>query len=345
MSTRLSRRDLLKLAGLGFLNLAFRPLGIATSDQEFGTTVRISKTSISVYTRPSDKSKILFQLPRDSLVNVYYEVVSEDGPAWNPVWYRVWAGWIHSAYALKVATQFNPVQAVIPEKGQAAEVTVPFIQTMRYTKYTGWQPLYRLYHGSVHWIMALEEGPDGEPWYKVRDELLKIDYHAPATHLRPIPPEEFAPISPDVPIGSKWIEIILSRQELVAYENNQEVLRSKVTSGKPDTNKTPGETTETPKGEFHIQNKMPSKHMGDGNMTSDPEAYELLGVPWVSFFEPLTGVALHGTFWHNHFGIPGSHGCVNLPNDVAKFLYRWTTPVAPAENWVTGGYGTLVIVR
>jgi hypothetical protein len=346
MSIKLSRRDFLKFAGLGYLNLAFSPRISGTEDQESGITVRISTTSVSVFSEPSDKSKILYQLPRDSLVNVYYEITSENGPEWNPVWYRVWGGWIHSAYALKVNTILNPIIEKFPEKGQVAEVTVPYIQTFRYTQLQGWQPVYRLYTGSVHWIMGLDVGPDGEPWYRLKDELLKIEYFAPAPQLRPIPPEELSPLSPDVHPYKKWIEIILAHQTLIAYEENTEVLRSLVTSGRPDPYHLPGEpSTETPKGEFHIQNKMPSKHMGDGNVTSDPEAYELPGVPWVSFFEPITGVALHGTFWHNHFGIPGSHGCVNLPNDVAKFLYRWTTPVAPAENWVTGGYGTLVLVR
>ncbi len=68
--------------------------------------------------------------------------------------------------------------------------------------------------------------------------------------------------------------------------------------------------------------------MGDGNLTSDIEAYELPGVPWTSFFEPETGVAFHGTYWHNNFGIPMSHGCVNMRTHEAKWLFRWATPVS-----------------
>ncbi len=72
-----------------------------------------------------------------------------------------------------------------------------------------------------------------------------------------------------------------------------------------------GIPTETPLGHFRVQTKMPSRHMGDGAVTDDVEAYELPGVPWVCFFHK-DGIALHGTYWHNNFGRRMSHGCVNL---------------------------------
>jgi lipoprotein-anchoring transpeptidase ErfK/SrfK len=91
---------------------------------------------------------------------------------------------------------------------------------------------------------------------------------------------------------------------------------------------------------------MPSKHMGDGNLAAD--GYDLPGVPWTQFFHE-TGVALHGTYWHNNFGIPMSHGCVNMDTEQAKWLFRWTTPVYETKiidhsSWEKRGYGTLVIV-
>jgi lipoprotein-anchoring transpeptidase ErfK/SrfK len=78
---------------------------------------------------------------------------------------------------------------------------------------------------------------------------------------------------------------------------------------------------------------MPSKHMGDGNLTDNIQAYELPGVPWVSFFH-ITGVALHGTYWHNDFGKPRSHGCINLSPQAARWIYRWTQPAVPPEESV-----------
>ena len=334
----------MKLAALSLGSLAFRPYFNLGEDDQEGLQGRVTIRSVSVYEKPSDKSAIVVQRYRDELLHIYYEVTSDTGPAWNPKWYRVWRGYVHSGYIQKVETHLNPVLSSIPENGQLVEVSVPITQTMRYNRYTGWQPVYRLYYRSVHWAMGVDEGPDGQPWYRLRDELLDVDYHAPAIHFRPITAEELAPISADVPPEKKRVEVSLGRQTLTAYEGDKVVLQTTISSGIPSQKPGPnGIPTETPKGTFHVQSKMPSKHMGDGNLTADLEAYELPGVPWVSFFEPKTGVALHGTYWHDNFGIPMSHGCVNMRMDEAKWMYRWTTPVVEASDWNRTGWGTLVI--
>jgi len=84
--------------------------------------------------------------------------------------------------------------------------------------------------------------------------------------------------------------------------------------------------------------------MGDGNLTDDLDAYELPGVPWVSFFHAV-GVGFHGTYWHDNFGSPMSHGCVNMRNADAKWIYRWTMPVIGYSDWYKKGQGTLVKVE
>ena len=69
---------------------------------------------------------------------------------------------------------------------------------------------------------------------------------------------------------------------------------------------------------------------GDGEITSDLNAYELPGVPWVSYFYSHTGVAFHGTYWHDGYGFRKSHGCVNLSPKDSAWLYNWAkvgTPV------------------
>lgn len=344
MQREISRRDFLKLAGLGMASLAFRPFRQINEVLDSENLARVAIRSVSIYAEPNDKSKILYQRYRDDLLNIYYEEVSEDGPGWNPVWYRVWRGYVHSGYLQRVRTQLNPLLEKIPEKGQLAEITVPISQTMRHTTYTGWTPVYRLYNESTHWILGLDDGPDGEPWYRVRDELLDIDYHVKAAHLRPIPAEELTPISPDVPPHKKRIEVSISRQMLTAYENDKIVLQTRISSGVPQRIPVPGQVpTDTPTGSYTIQSKMPSKHMGDGNLTSDLNAYELPGVPWTCFFAPH-GVATHGTYWHQNFGIPQSHGCVNMRTEEAKWIFRWSTPVSAVTDWEKLGMGTQVTV-
>jgi hypothetical protein len=340
----LSRRDFLKLAGLSLGGLAFRPFFGSGDQLDEGEMVRVASRQVSIYSQPSDKSVILFQRYRDDLMHVYQTIISEAGPGYNPVWYRVWGGYVHSANLQTVKTRINEPLMGLPPKGQLAEVTVPISQAMRKRPYD-WEQVYRLYYESTHWITGIEPGPDGELWYQLTDELLGVQYHVPTAHLRAIFPEELTPLSPDVPADSKRIEVSITQQTLTAFEGDKVVLKTKVSTGVPVRRIVPGVIpTDTPKGEFHIQNKMPSKHMGDGHLTSDPEAYEIPGVPWTCFFEPVAGVATHGTYWHTNYGMTMSHGCVNLRPADAKWIFRWSTPIAKAEDWETRGYGTLVRV-
>jgi lipoprotein-anchoring transpeptidase ErfK/SrfK len=205
-------------------------------------------------------------------------------------------------------------------------------------------PLYRLYFGSTHWITSLVEGPDGEPWYGLTDDRLHVRHYVPSIHLRPIPRSEITPISTQVPPQEKYIEVSTNEQIVRAYEYDQLVFEAEVSSGVPSLGESPnGISTDTPQGNFHISMKMPSRHMGDGDLTSDLQAYELPGVPWVSFFHAI-GVGFHGTYWHDNFGTQMSHGCVNMRNEDAKWLYRWTTPETSHSDWYKKGWGTVVRV-
>ena len=123
---------------------------------------------------------------------------------------------------------------------------------------------------------------------------------------------------------------------VTAFEGEKAIFAARCASG--------AKGTETPLGEFRTYHKGPSIHMtnqGDGT----DNTYHLPGVPWVSFFTG-SGVAFHGTYWHNDYGRPSSRGCVNLTSEDAKFIYRWSRPEIP---WGTPylnqpGSGTLVQV-
>ena len=137
------------------------------------------------------------------------------------------------------------------------------------------------------------------------------------------------------------IEVSIPTQTLTAYEGDNLIFKTRISSGLAGSS-TPdgGISTDTPKGEFHIESKMPSKHMGSGELTSDYEAYVLPGVPWTSFFVPETGVAFHGTYWHDNYGVPMSHGCVNMRPSEALWLFRWSTPIFLGDKMEERGYGT-----
>ena len=96
-------------------------------------------------------------------------------------------------------------------------------------------------------------------------------------------------------------------QVMTAYEKNEPIFMSELASGQlnGDSNLT------TPTGEYFVNYKRPSRHMAHSDRTG-ADGDELYGVPWVSYFTD-SGIAFHGTYWHNNFTRPRSHGCINLP--------------------------------
>ncbi|MBI3159982.1 MAG: L,D-transpeptidase [Chloroflexi bacterium] len=348
----LSRREFLKISAAAVGGLAFRPhLGDydlydpAVFNHPLGLgVVRVTVSEVKVYKEPSYSSDEVGRLSRDTLLAVHERLVSPYGPQFNPRWYRIPEGYIHTAYLQPVQDQPQTPNYSIPEGGQLAEIMVPATQSLRNTKFYGWENLYRLYYGSVHWVTDIDSGPDGEMWYEITDDLLKLPYWISARHARFISPEELTPLAADVPPHEKRVTVSIKHQSLTAFEGGEVVLHTEIATGIPNLLPTSnGVSTATPRGRFNVHLKVPVRHMGDGKLTADIQAYELPGVPWVSFFED-TGVAFHGTYWHDNYGNEMSHGCVNMRLDEAKWLYRWLTPVIEPQQWYRAGFGTQVDV-
>ena len=342
MLDKLHRRDFLTIAGLSTAGLALKPPPPAEG-QISDALGRVAYSQIGLYPEPSFASKRLTFLTRDTLLPLLSSDMSDDGPGYNALWYRVPEGYVHSGNIQTVRWETQKPRWDIPETGAVFEISVPYTRTYRLADPTSF-PLYRLYYQSTAWVEKLVRGADGRNWYQLRDDLLNVEYFARAEHLRKVEPEELSPLSPDVPEREKRLEVSLSRQEVLAYERDQLVFRTRISSGMPNSKpRSNGIPTATPRGNFYIDKKMPLRHMGDGRLTSNLEAYELPGVPWVSYFH-LTGVAFHGTYWHCDYGRPRSHGCVNMRPEEAKWLFRWSTPVTEGEKILTTGYGTSVKV-
>ena len=234
---------------------------------------------------------------------------------------------MHSAYVQPVRNKLNPILEQFPSSGSLMELSVPFSKSYAIRANGRWEESYTLFYGSTHWAFALIEGPGGFPYYEIHNALINASRYVRAEHLRLVSEDELAPIHPEIPPEEKRIEISIDFQVLRAFEYDQLVQEFQVSTGLPSTNFDPDVIpTDTPKGSHQIQNKRPSVHMGDGTLRNDADAYELPGVPWVSYFEPQTGVAIHGAYWHNNFGVTMSHGCVNMRPQDAKWIFRWTTP-------------------
>ncbi|GIV75701.1 L,D-transpeptidase [Litorilinea aerophila] len=136
----------------------------------------------------------------------------------------------------------------------------------------------------------------------------------------------------------KWIRVDLSEQTVIAYEGRKPVRGFIISSGLP--------RTPTVTGTFRIRTKVRSQTMSGGS----PELgtyYSLPNVEWVQYF--YAEYAFHGTYWHNNFGQPMSHGCINMTNADAKWLFDWAGPVWDGKSiWMNSSKdnpGTLVIVH
>ena len=125
------------------------------------------------------------------------------------------------------------------------------------------------------------------------------------SYSMPLPDDTVPPPVPTLAEG-KQIVVVLSQQRTYAFENGTLVRQFLVSTGLP--------ATPTVRGDFAIYLKVPSQRMtGPG--------YDLPGVPWVMYF--YKGYSFHGTYWHNNFGFPMSHGCVNMRTPEAEWLYAW----------------------
>lgn len=145
--------------------------------------------------------------------------------------------------------------------------------------------------------------------------------------------EHLTPI--DLPDEARWIRVDLSEQLVVAYEREKAVRAFVVSSGLPGT--------PTVTGEFRIRTKVTEQVMYGG---VGANYYYLPGVKWVQYF--YQEYSFHGTYWHNNFGRPMSHGCLNMTNADAKWLFDWAGPVWDGKTtWYKSSEenpGTLIII-
>jgi hypothetical protein len=126
--------------------------------------------------------------------------------------------------------------------------------------------------------------------------------------------------------GERWLDINITRQTLVAYEGERPVFATLVSSGEAGLADHEGSTA-TKRGIFRIHTKHVSATMASDEVG---EEFELRDVPYVQYFEE--GYALHGAYWHDRFGTPKSHGCINLAPEDARRLFFFTQPAVP-EGW------------
>jgi hypothetical protein len=178
--------------------------------------------------------------------------------------------------------------------------------------------------------LASRDGPQG--FYRVADGWMsESDLRVP--HLAPRPPT--------VSAAEPWIDVELATQTLVAYIGDKPVFATLVATGVGAE----GSPLSTPKGIHRIHAKLLAATMDNLDHTGvAPYSYEE-----VPFTQYIGRVALHGAFWHDQFGAPRSHGCINLTLADAEWLFGFTQPaLADGDTEIAATEkrpGTVVRVR
>ncbi|MFO0667414.1 MAG: L,D-transpeptidase [Polyangiaceae bacterium] len=126
--------------------------------------------------------------------------------------------------------------------------------------------------------------------------------------------------------GERWIDVNITKQLLILYEGTKPVYTTLVSTGEAGLGD-PTKTKSTLRGIFRVHTKFVSATM-DSKVSG--EEFELRDVPYVQYFQD--GYALHASYWHDVFGMPKSHGCINLAPEDARRIFYFTEPKVP-EGW------------
>ncbi len=342
-----SRRTILKsigLVGLGSALALRRGIDLAHAQADIPPAnfvrwsdqplLRVTNLWQHVRGEPTTESDIVHTLVENDVVRVRRVIEGQWTYVNNNLWLETRFGYINAAFV-------QPMYYHLPQPprsdlggGRWAEVIVPTSEAYyqpdpsKKDKFAG-----LIYYGCVLNVRELVRGADGNSWYKVKEVYQRM--YIRATHVRLIPAADLTPITPEIAPKDKHIVLFTDQQLAVAYEYGQPVWSHPMSSGINDE--------DTPVGEYYVFDKRAGTRMTSGTASADPGHYDLPGVAYVSYFTGK-GVGLHGTYWHNDYGRKRSHGCVNFPNEAARWLWRWTDPHPPDVNalyykpsWTTDG--------
>ena len=143
------------------------------------------------------------------------------------------------------------------------------------------------------------------------DVYSEQSYRTPGSSWEPEPSQS---ASREVELtGEKWIDIDISSQTLTAYQGETEVRVFTISSGSA--------RYPTVTGSFRTYARIDVQYMSGGSQAAG-DYYFQADVPWVQYF--YEGYAIHGAYWHNQFGSPIGHGCINMRVEESRWLYDWT---------------------
>lgn len=313
---------------------------------------RVCFGKVSVRNRPHPDAEVTKDIYDDAIVPWLKEVVGASPGYGSRNWVETPDGYIYASRLQPSMHLPNKPLTELPVyngvKGMWAEVTVPYVELqlanppVRTPSFKD-KLFLRSYYSQVTWVDDLKV-ENGVTYYRLNQRFGSYGdiFWAQADAFKPLTPEDLSPINPQA--EEKKVVINLTRQTVAAFEGRREVHFSRISTGaKFDYLGNAVDYWSTPPGPHPTFRKLISLHMS-GEKTGDwPD------VPWVLFITG-EGVAVHSTYWHNEFGIPRSHGCINCPPETAKWLFRWTLPETnyiPGDLDISGNWpptGTIVEV-
>lgn len=186
---------------------------------------------------------------------------------------------------------------------------------------TNYKVVTQLRNGMVLRTDGTVDG-DGLTWYKIIfDEWLRYpervsgEWYVAANYVTPVSDHDELLQETQRASTTKKIIVDRSDQTLTAYDGTSTFMTAIISTGL--------ELTPTPRGEFTIYKKTPSRYMqGPLPYLNSKQYYDLPGVPWNLYFTE-GGAVIHGAYWHTSFGKAYSHGCVNMTPTEAQKLYHW----------------------
>lgn len=192
------------------------------------------------------------------------------------------------------------VQDVFPSHEPDGEPDETLAELTRYT----FVEIYDAVLGEEDWL-----------WYDIGDGRWVRQTYFSIVEVDPRPE--------DVGKDEFWVEVDLYEQTFAAYEGDQMVYATLLSSG---LNRWP-----TREGLFQVWSRFREYKMSGAEGQVD--YYFLEDVPYIMYFDELIGAGLHGTYWHDRFGYKHSHGCVNMPILDAEWTFNWSEN-APNDLWV-----------
>jgi len=310
--------------------------------------VRRERGIVDIKAKPDYDAATVGTYLEDEVVPCYQEVIGK-WPFRNVQrWVETPEGFVWAPNIQPVKNFPNQTMDALPEgrEGIWMEVTVPWVNAeLANPPYrSSWWKLMeskffppRLYYSQIVWVDRVEIRADGSSYYRVNErfgnpgDILWV----PGEALRMLTEEDMAPIHPEAEEKQIVVDASMARQTLSCYEGGREVYFCRISSGA-----VPAETPLTAYGSdgFNIYQKFNSLQMSGG---TNEAGWMIPGIGWASFFYP-GGIAIHSTFWHNNFGEPTSHGCVNVAPEDAQWIYRWANPVVGYQEGFRDVAGTTV---